>query len=124
MAQETSESGASAPLTADDVAKLVADVLEEQKAEDLVVLKMTEVLPLTDYFVIATGRSARHVDSMVELLELRLKKEKIPVRGRSGREANWWVLLDVGPVVVHVFQEEARKYYDLEMLWGDAERVR
>ena len=114
---------AAAPANSEELARLAADVLAEMKGEDIVILRMDEVLPLTDYFVIATGRNARHVDSLVELLEKRVKGLKVPIRNRSGKDTNWWVLIDLGSVVVHVFRAEAREFYDLELLWGDAERV-
>ena len=114
---------AAAPATSEELARFAADVLAEMKGEDIVILRMDEVLPLTDYFVIATGKNVRHVDSLVELLEKRVKALKIPIRNRSGKDTNWWVLIDLGSVVVHVFRAEARDFYDLELLWGDAERV-
>lgn len=112
-----------APPGSDRVARLVAEALDERKGEDIVILGMAEVLPLTDYFVIATGRNARHVDALIENVEQRLKEHGIHFSHRSGRDARTWVLLDYGWVVVHVFQQEARDYYDLELRWGDAERV-
>ncbi len=106
-----------------EVAKLVTDFLEERKAEDIVVLEMAEVLPITDYFVIATGKNGRHVDALRESVEIGLKKEGFLPAHRSGRETKTWILLDYDWVVVHLFQPEARDYYDLELLWGDAPRA-
>jgi ribosome-associated protein len=105
------------------VARLASAAILERKGEDLVVLRMDEVLPIVDYFVIATGRNVRHVDSMCELVEKRLKDARVPRLNRTGREAKTWVLLDYGTVVVHLFQPEFREYYDLELLWADAENV-
>ena len=78
---------------------------------------------ITDLFVIASGTSRRHVLTLVEEAELRLKAmERRPLR-REGMEDGRWVLLDYGDVVIHVFDEETRAYYDLERLWGNAPRL-
>ncbi|MCU0727699.1 MAG: ribosome silencing factor [Planctomycetes bacterium] len=110
-------------LTVEQVVRLVVDAVDERKGEDLVILRMSEVLPITDYFVIATGRNNRHVDSIADLVEKRLKERGLPVQHASGRETMNWVLLDLGWVVVHLFQPAVREYYDLELKWADAEKV-
>jgi ribosome-associated protein len=112
-----------APESTAELAHFIAELLRERKGEEISILGMEEVLPVADYFVIGTGRNARHVDSMVEYVEKRLKELRIPILNRSGKDTSWWVLLDLGAIVVHVFRREAREYYDLEMLWADAERV-
>ncbi|MHC4470407.1 MAG: ribosome silencing factor [Planctomycetota bacterium] len=105
------------------MARLVASLMLERKGEDVVILDMSDVLPITDFFVIGTGRNARHVDSMVELVIKRLKELGLLPANRSGLDASRWALVDYGSVVVHVFQPSEREFYDLELLWGDAERV-
>ena len=86
-------------------------------------LDVSGLLVITDLFVIGTGTSRRHVLTLAEEVEERLKQEdRRPLR-REGVEDATWVLLDYGDVVVHVFDEETRRYYDLERLWGDAPRV-
>ena len=112
-----------APLDPDRLARLVASLLSERKGEDIAILEMTEVLPITDYFVIATGQNDRHVAALREGVEKRLKELKVAWINRSNRDSKSWVLLDYGPVVVHIFRPEAREYYDLENLWADAGRV-
>ena len=78
---------------------------------------------LTDVFIIATGTSRRHVISLAEEAELKLKEQdRRPLR-REGTENGTWVLLDYGDVVIHLFDEETRAYYDLERLWADAPRL-
>ena len=84
---------------------------------------MSSVIVLTDVFVIVSGTSRRHVLTLAEEVELRLKTlDRRPLR-REGVEGATWVLLDFGDLVVHVFDEETRRYYDLERLWRDAPRV-
>ena len=84
------------------------------------ILDVGDVLAITDLFVITSGSSARHVRTLVEAIEA----EVVAVGGPSprsveGRDTNQWVLMDYGPFVVHVFDEERRAYYDLERLWSD-----
>ena len=109
-----------APLDTDRLARLVASLLLSRKAEDVVLLKMAEVLPLTDYFVIATGLNTRHVRALRDAVEKGLKQKKVRQLNRSPKEAKTWVLLDYGDVVVHIFVPESRDFYDLENLWADA----
>ena len=78
---------------------------------------------MTDLFVIATGTSRRHVRTLAEETEAKLKEsDRRPLR-REGTDDGQWVLLDYGDIVVHVFDEATRDYYDLERLWGDAPRL-
>ena len=87
------------------------------------VLDVSSVIVLTDVFVIATGTSRRHVKTLAEEIEAQLKQlDRRPLR-REGVEEGSWVLIDFGDVVVHLFDEETRAYYDLERLWRDAPRL-
>jgi ribosome-associated protein len=90
----------------------------------IALLDVSRLVVLTDVFVIATGTSNRHVKTLVEEVELGLKRDldRRPLR-REGENHGRWVLLDYGDVVVHVFDQETRDYYDLERLWGDAPRL-
>ena len=111
------------PLPTDQLAGLVVSLLTERKGEDIVVLKMDEVLPITDYFVVATGRNRRHVQALTEHVLITLKARGVMAQNRSGKDTGKWVLLDFGWLVVHIFQPEDREYYDLEMLWADADSI-
>ena len=111
------------PLPTDQLAGLVVSLLTERKGEDIAVLKMDEVLPITDWFVIATGRNRRHVNALTEQVLGSVKARGVLAQNRSGKDTGRWVLIDFGWVVVHIFQPEEREYYDLEMLWADAEKV-
>jgi len=95
----------------------------EKQAKDIAVLDVHELIVITDLFVICTGTSDRQVKTVVEEVEKALRQlGRKPVR-REGEQESRWVLLDYVDVVVHVFAEEEREYYDLERLWRDAPRV-
>ena len=114
------------PLMDDDalsLAKLAARALWDLKGVDISGLYVGDLLGITEFFVIASGNSKRHVRSLAEEVSDQLR-EPIgrPIRSEGGEEGEW-VLLDYGGVVVHVFHADARKFYDLDRLWGDAPRL-
>jgi ribosome-associated protein len=101
-----------------------AQAAAAKQASDIVILDVRELIVITDYFVIASGSSDRQVRTLVEEIEkgVRERLDVKPVR-REGEDGWQWVLLDYVDVVVHVFNEEQREYYDLERLWRDAPRL-
>lgn len=98
------------------VAALAAD---SKQADDLVALDVSGPLPLTDIFLLATGRNERNVMSIASEVEDKLIEAGAKPLRREGRSEGRWVLLDFGDLVVHVFHEEDRMYYSLERLWKD-----
>ena len=107
-----------------DIAIACARIAEDKKAENITVLNIHKLTFITDYFVIATGFNKRQLQAIADDIEKQLKEEGVRCLGREGYNEAVWVLMDYGDVVIHLFDEEARKTYDLEMLWGDAPRVR
>jgi ribosome-associated protein len=106
-------------LTAEQLAIDAARAAYDQKAIDVTVMDMRDTLSITDFFVIASGRNERQVRRVQESVEERLREDGIkPVR-REGVRFGRWILLDYIDVVVHVFMEEDRAFYDLERLWGN-----
>jgi ribosome-associated protein len=101
-----------------------AQAAAAKQASDIVILDVRELIVITDYFVIASGSSDRQVRTLVEEIEkfVRERLDARPVR-REGEDGWQWVLLDYVDVVVHVFDDERREYYDLERLWRDAPRL-
>jgi len=92
--------------------------LDEDKAEDIVVIDLVGRSSLADALVIATGRSSRHVAAIAEHLARRLKDAGYGTRPVNGAQQGDWVLVDAGDVIVHVFRSEVRDYYDLEGMWS------
>lgn len=107
-----------------DLALAAARVAAETRGTDVCVLDLREITPVFDYFVIATGSSRRQMHAMADEIEAVLKKEhKDRKRGAEGYEEGRWIVLDYGDVMVHLFDAEARDYWDIEHLWSDAKRV-
>jgi len=104
-------------------ALLMAEAAHERRAERPVVLDMREVTPICDYFVICSGRSLVHTRAVAEAIEEAAAGARLKQRHHEGYEDARWIILDYGYVVVHVFNPEARDYYDLERLWADAREV-
>ena len=105
------------------VAILAARAAASKQASDIVILDVHDLIVITDFFVIASGSSNRQVKTIIEEVEKALRAKDVkPVRREGETEAEW-VLLDYVDVVVHVFSQEQREYYDLERLWRDAPRV-
>lgn len=104
--------------------KKIVDIAHEaaadKKALDITVLDISHISIICDYFLICTGRSSTQVQAVAENIEAKLKDAGIkPLRIEGFREGSW-ILVDYGDVVVHVFQEAERDFYNLERLWGDA----
>ncbi len=92
----------------------------DRKALDVVALDVRELASYADVFVLATGTSDRHTRAVADaVLEAAARMGEKPL-GREGQEEGRWVLIDLGDIIVHVFQQEVREYYDLERLWSDA----
>ncbi len=108
-------------MSAADRAQQVAQALADTGGLDVCVLDLVAEAAFTDFFVIATGTSDRHVQTLSEeAVEVAHQAGEKPL-GVEGTESRRWVLVDLGDVVVHVFREEAREFYGLERLWGDEE---
>jgi len=106
-----------------ELATICAKAALDTKAEDLVILDVRELSSFTDYFVIMSGRSSRHVQGLAEAMEGAMRSKRISAAKAEGIKEGMWVLLDFADVVVHIFYHEQRSFYDLEGLWHDAPRV-
>ena len=95
----------------------------EKKAIEPILLKMKEITSFTDYFLICSGKSDRQVQAIAQGIEEDLKKKGIRPLGQEGVQEGKWILMDYEDLVVHIFLETIRKFYDLEGLWIDAPRI-
>lgn len=109
-----------ARLSAEEKVRLGARAALEKKADGVVVLDLTGISAVADFFLVASAQSTTHIQTIVEAIEQALETEGVRYLHSEGVPESGWLLLDYGDVVVHVFLEETRSFYALERLWGDA----
>ncbi|HTK44466.1 MAG TPA: ribosome silencing factor [Patescibacteria group bacterium] len=106
-----------------ELARRIVELAEDKKAADIVLLDLTGLTTVADYFVIASGGSERQLDAIADGIVSGLRDEKIHAFGREGTAASHWVLVDFGSVIVHVFTPPERDYYQLERHWAEAKTI-
>lgn len=110
-------------MTSIEIAKLAAKAIDSKKGANIKVIKVDGVSVIADYFVIATGFSSTQVRALADKVEFQLKEAGESVSHIEGHKNDTWILLDYVDVIVHVFSEEAREYYDLDKMWADGEEI-
>ena len=108
-------------LTSRESAIVLAKALDCKKGMEIKVLKTEELTTLADYFVICTASSTTQIKALSDVCEEAMERNGERVHHIEGHRGGTWVLMDFSSVVVHIFMDEARKFYDLERLWGDAQ---
>lgn len=98
--------------------ELVQTVLEDMKAKDITLLDVRGKSSITDYMIIASGTSSRHVTATAQDVAEKVKKAGVMPLGTEGQQVGDWILVDLGDVIVHVMMPDARSFYDLERLWS------
>ena len=98
---------------------LVIEAIADRRGRDVVVLEVAELTDVTDYMVLVTGTSRRHVRALVDAVHDAAKRRSAQILGMEGTATGEWVLIDLADVVVHVMQTDTRAFYDLERLWSD-----
>jgi ribosome-associated protein len=106
-----------------DLARRIVELAEDKKAADIVLLDLTGLTTLADYFVICSGGSERQLDAIADGVIGGLRDEKVRPFGREGTAASHWILVDFGSVIVHVFTPPERDFYQLERHWNEARTV-
>lgn len=106
-----------------EMANSIATLLDDKLATDIVLLDVEDVSLLADYFIVATGKSTRQNKALQGYIEAAMTKEGIEPNHLEGQGTGEWILLDYGDVIIHLFTQEQRNYYDLERLWKDAPKV-
>ncbi len=106
-----------------ETALLTAQAADDKKASDILILDLRGLTYITDYFVICSGSNPAQIGAVADWIEQTLAKTGVHPSHIEGQAEASWVLMDYGDVVVHIFDEQARVYYNLEKLWGDAPRV-
>ena len=103
-----------------ELAEKAASLASEKKAYKILIMEVTGKSSLSDYIIICHGKSTRQVKAVAEHIREKLKKEGVRLIGSEGLSEGRWVLLDYSDVIIHIFQEPLRVFYDLEGLWSDA----
>jgi ribosome-associated protein len=106
-----------------ELARRIVELAEDKKAADIVLLDLTGLTTVADYFVIASGGSERQLDAIADGIVSGMRDEKVHAFGREGTAASHWVLVDFGTVIVHVFTPPERDYYQLERHWAEAKTI-
>lgn len=105
-------------MQADELLAIVTNELEERKAENITTIDVIGKTSFTDYMVIATGTSERHIKALCNYVALELKDKGVIPRGIEGAQGAEWVLMDLGDVILHVMTAQTREFYQLEKLWS------
>jgi ribosome-associated protein len=103
------------------LAATCAQLLDEKQAENIVLMNVRGLTSIGDYFIVATARNARHLQALARAIEDGVEKLGKEPLGTEGVPESGWILVDLGSVVVHLFDAERRDLYRLDLLWGDAE---
>ena len=103
--------------------KLAVAALEDKKATDIKILDISEVSVIADYFIIATGANEPQIKAMVDSVDEAFSKRGIEPRSTEGYKNANWVLMDYGDIIIHIFDEENRLFYDLERIWRDGKEI-
>ena len=110
-------------LSTEEKTTLISQIIADKKAMDVVVLDMADASSITDYFLICSGGSQRQVQAIADAIDEQLKQTGTTSLGVEGYREGHWILMDYGDVIVHVFSQETRDFYDLERLWGNAPKI-
>jgi ribosome-associated protein len=102
-----------------ELVQIAAEAAAEKVAENLVALDVSDPMPLTDIFLIASGRNERQVMAISDGIEEKLLEHGVKLLRREGKTTGRWILLDFGDIICHIFHEEERMYYSLERIWND-----
>ncbi len=105
-----------------DTVKKIVKALDDKKGNDIKVIKIDELTVVADYFVLVTGNSNTHIRALADEVEFQLEEAGLKPDHIEGR-ATGWVVMEYAGVIVHIFTEESRNYYNLERLWEDAAKV-
>ena len=106
-----------------EAARIAREALEDKKAEDIKVLDIKNISNIADCFVIASGSNVNQLRAMANNVEEKLFKAGYKLHHSEGYQGGLWILLDFGPIVVHLFNKEERDFYSLDRVWGDAKKI-
>ena len=106
-----------------DLTKIIKDALDDKKGVNIKVIDISEISILANYFIIAGGTNENQVKALADNVEEKMMEQKLTPKHIEGYDNSNWVVMDYGDVVVHIFNESDRLFYDLERIWSDAKEV-
>lgn len=106
-----------------EIAKIAVEALEEKKASDIKVLDIGSITVIADYFIIASGNNVNQIQAMADDVEAKLSKSGLLLKQIEGYEKAGWILMDFGDIIVHIFDNDNRLFYDLERVWKDGKEI-
>ena len=110
-------------MNSNEAAKVIYEALDKKKGLDIKIIDISGISVMADYFIIANGNSITQVQALVDNVEEKMNQSGFIMKRKEGNRSSTWVLLDFGDVVVHVFDNEDRLFYDLERIWSDGKTV-
>lgn len=106
-----------------EMALISYHALEEKKGQDIKILDISGVSVLADYFIIASGSNSSQIQALIDNVEEKLGQAGYPLKRLEGNKSSSWILMDYGDLVIHIFDQEDRLFYDLERMWSDGKTV-
>jgi ribosome-associated protein len=110
-------------MTSKEYCKAAITALDDRKAEDIKVIDISEVSPVADYFIIASGNNQNQIQAMRDAVDEAMSKAGLHVKQIEGNSSSTWILMDYSDIVVHIFSKEDRLFYDLERIWRDGKMM-
>ena len=107
-----------------DILPHIRTALEDKFATDVTILDIAEISSLGDYFIIATGKNENQIQAMAQSVAEYMHTQNMPIKHHEGGYATGWALLDYGSIIIHIFNEENREFYNLERIWSDAKEIK
>ena len=103
--------------------QLLAALLDEKQGENIIVLDVTGICPIAEHIVVVSARGQRHAQSLADAAQALAKEHGFTLLGKEGYEAGGWILVDLNDIIIHIFQDDNRKFYNIEGLWSEGKRV-
>lgn len=110
-------------MKSEEILEVVVRAADDKLAENIVVIDVRGLTSIGDYFVVMNGRNERQMGAIAEGITQSVHKNKIPLKNQEGKDSGNWTLIDLSDVIVHIFSNDERSYYNLEKLWSDAPLV-
>jgi len=107
----------------DQKSLMLAALLDEKQCEDIILLDVSGICPIAEHIIIVTGRGQRHAQSLADAATKLAKEQKFVSFGKEGYEAGSWILVDLNDVIIHIFQDDVRRLYNIEGLWSEGKRL-